>query len=64
MKPPTEPSIEEPVMALPRSEKGRLLAMIARDLGDAPRGVASTAGVSGGEPCLVRTGPVWVLERA
>ncbi len=48
-----------------RAEKARLLQMVARDLGDAYPGIESTPGVSGGEPCIVRTRiPVWVLEQA
>ncbi len=38
---------------------------VARDLGEAYPGIESTPGVSGGEPCIVRTRiPVWVLVRA
>jgi uncharacterized protein (DUF433 family) len=36
-----------------------------RDLGDAFPGIESVPGVSGGEPCIVRTRiPVWVLVQA
>ncbi len=42
-----------------------MLQWIARDVGDAFPGIESTPGVSGGEPCIVRTRiPVWVLVRA
>jgi len=38
---------------------------VARDLGDVFPGIESNPGVSGGEPCIVRTRiPVWVLVRA
>ena len=42
-----------------------MLQWVARDLGEAYPGIESTPGVSGGEPCIVRTRiPVWVLVRA
>ena len=48
-----------------RAEKAQLLQAVARDLGDAYPGIESTPGISGGEPCIVRTRiPVWVLEQA
>jgi uncharacterized protein (DUF433 family)/predicted nuclease of predicted toxin-antitoxin system len=48
-----------------RGEKAQLLQRVARDLGDAFPGVDIVGGVSGGEPCIVRTRiPVWVLEQA
>ena len=48
-----------------RAEKAQLLQSVVRDLGDAFPGIESTAGVAGGEPCIVRTrSPVWVLEQA
>ena len=48
-----------------RAEKAQLLQAVVRDLGEAFPGVESTAGVCGGEPCIVRTRvPVWVLEQA
>ncbi|MCC7208477.1 MAG: DUF433 domain-containing protein [Anaerolineae bacterium] len=57
--------IEQALSELTRSEKAQLLQWIARDLGDAFPGIESTPGVSGGEPCIVRTRiPVWVLVRA
>ncbi len=44
------------------AEKAQLLQCIARELGDSFPGIESTAGVCGGEPCIVRTRiPVWVL---
>lgn len=46
-------------------EKAQVLQIVARDLGDAFPGIEATPGVSGGEPCIVRTRiPVWVLEQA
>src|SRR5882762_10453976 len=48
-----------------RAEKAQLLQSLVRDLGDAFPGIESRPGVSGGEPCVVRTRiPVWVLEQA
>jgi uncharacterized protein (DUF433 family) len=48
-----------------RGEKAQLLQWVARDLGDAFPGIEGTPGVSGGEPCIVRTRiPVWVLVQA
>jgi uncharacterized protein (DUF433 family) len=39
--------------------------MVARDLEDAFSGIESIPGVSGGEPCIVRTRiPIWVLVQA
>lgn len=50
---------------LTRAEKAQVLQWIVRDLGDAFPGVESIPGVSGGEPCIVRTRiPVWVLVQA
>ncbi len=47
------------------AEKAQVLQWIARDLGGALPGIESTPGVSGGEPCIVRTRiPVWVLVQA
>lgn len=48
-----------------RAEKAQLLQWVVHDLGDAFPGIESTTGVSGGEPCIVRTRiPVWVLVQA
>ena len=56
---------EEALSKLTRAEKAQILQWIVRDLGDAFPGIESTAGVSGGEPCIVRTRiPVWVLVQA
>jgi uncharacterized protein (DUF433 family) len=56
---------EEALSKLTRAEKAQVLQWVVRDLGDAFPGVESTAGVSGGEPCIVRTRiPVWVLVQA
>lgn len=50
---------------LTRAEKAQVLQWVARDLGEAYPGIEITPGVSGGEPCIVRTRiPVWVLVRA
>lgn len=57
--------IERLLGAMTRGEKARLLQAVVRDLGDAYPGIEATPGVSGGEPCIVRTRiPVWVLEQA
>jgi len=43
-------------------EKAQVLQWAARDLGQSFPGIESTPGVSGGEPCIVRTRiPVWIL---
>lgn len=56
---------EKILASLSRAEKAQVLQWVARDLGDAFPGVESTPGVSGGEPCIVRTRiPVWLLVRA
>ena len=56
---------EELLSRMTRAEKAQLLQAVVRDLGDAYPGIESTPGVSGGEPCIVRTRiPVWVLEQA
>jgi uncharacterized protein (DUF433 family) len=50
---------------LTRAEKAQLLQWAARDIAQAFPGIESTPGVSGGEPCIVRTRiPIWVLEQA
>lgn len=48
-----------------RAEKAQVLQWIVQDLGDAFPSITSTPGLSGGEPCIVRTRiPVWVLVQA
>lgn len=57
--------METALATLTRGEKAHLLQTLARDLGDAFPGIDSTPGVSGGEPCIVRTRiPVWTLVQA
>lgn len=57
--------IEKLLAAMTRGEKAQLLQRLVQDLGDAFPGIATTPGVCGGEPCIVRTRiPVWVLEQA
>jgi uncharacterized protein (DUF433 family) len=57
--------VEKLLAGMTRAEKAQLLQWVVRDLGDAFPGIASTLGVSGGEPCIVRTRiPVWGLEQA
>jgi len=56
---------ERLLAAMTRAEKAQLLQAVVRDLGDAFPGIESILGVSGGEPCIVRTRiPVWLLEQA
>jgi uncharacterized protein (DUF433 family) len=57
--------MESALLTLTRGEKAHLLQTLARDLGDAFPGIDSTPGISGGEPCIVRTRiPVWTLVQA
>ncbi len=57
--------VKELLSGLTRAEKAELLQWVVRELGDAFPGIESTPGVSGGEPCIVRTRiPVWLLEQA
>ena len=57
--------IEQTVLSLTPGEKAQLLQWVARDLGGAFPGIDVIPGVSGGEPCIVRTRiPVWVLVRS
>lgn len=56
---------EELLSRMTRAEKAELLQLLVQDLGDAFPGIESLPGVSGGEPCIVRTRiPVWVLVQA
>jgi len=55
--------LEKQIAALTRAEQAELAQRLVQALGDAFPGIESTAGVCGGEPCIVRTRiPVWVLE--
>jgi len=57
--------IEEMLPSMTPAEKAQVLQWVARDLGDAFPGVDAIPGVSGSEPCIVRTRiPVWVLVQA
>lgn len=57
--------VEALLARLSRAEKAQLLQRVVRDLGDAFPGIESEPGVSGGEPCIVRTRiPVWTLIQA
>jgi len=57
--------IEEMLPSMTPAEKAQVLRWVARDLGDSFPGIDSIPGVSGGEPCIVRTRiPVWVLVQA
>jgi uncharacterized protein (DUF433 family) len=56
---------EDLLSRMTRAEKAELLQLVVQDLGDAFPGIESIPGVSGGEPCIVRTRiPVWVLVQA
>ncbi len=56
---------EKLLSQMSRAEKAQILQWVVRDLGDAFPGIESIPGVSGGEPCIVRTRiPVWLLVRA
>jgi uncharacterized protein (DUF433 family) len=56
---------EKLLAKMSRAEKAQVLQWVVRDLGDAFPGIESVPGVSGGEPCIVRTRiPVWVLVQA
>lgn len=56
---------EKLLSKMTRAEKAQVLQWVVRDLGDAFPGIESVPGVSGGEPCVVRTRiPVWVLVQA
>ena len=57
--------IERLLSEITRAEKAQVLQWIARDLGDAFPGIDTIPGVSGGEPCIVRTRiPIWLLVQA
>ena len=57
--------IEKLLSHMTQAEKAQVLQWVVRDLGDAFPGIESLPGVSGGEPCIVRTRiPVWVLVRS
>jgi uncharacterized protein (DUF433 family) len=56
---------EKLIATMTRAEKAKVLQWVVDDLSDMVPGIESTAGVSGGEPRIVRTRiPVWVLEQA
>ncbi len=56
-------SLEPQISRLSRAEKAQLLQRLAQEVGNAWAGIEKTAGVSGGEACVVRTRiPVWTLE--
>jgi len=56
---------EQLISEMTPGEKAQVLQWVARDLGGAFPGIDATPGVSGGEPCIMRTRiPVWVLVRA
>src|SRR6476620_4480445 len=56
--------IEREIATLSRGEKAELAQTLVAELAESFPGVESIPGVSGGEPCIVRTRiPVWVLEQ-
>ena len=56
--------VERLLSEMTKSEKAQLLQWVVRDLGEAFPGIETDPGVSGGEPCIVRTRiPIWVLEQ-
>ncbi len=56
-------AIEPQVSQLSRAEKAELLQRLAQEVGNTWAGIEKTAGVVGGEACIVRTRiPVWSLE--
>ena len=61
-------TVEEVQALLPSmapAEKAEILQWLVRDIGGVFPGIEQTTGVSGGEPCIVRTRiPVWVLVQA
>jgi len=57
--------IERLLSEMSQAEKAQVLQWVVRDLGAAFPGIEATPGVSGGEPCIVRTRiPVWVLVQS
>lgn len=58
--------IERMLAQMTSAEKAQVLQWVVRDLGgSAFAGIESVPGVSGGEPCIVRTRiPVWVLVQS
>jgi len=55
--------IEPHIARLTRAEKAELLQRLAQEIANVWPGIENTAGVSGGEACIVRTRiPVWTLE--
>ena len=56
---------EKLLSQMSRAEKAQILQWVVRDLGDAFPGIENIPGVSGGEPCIIRTRiPVWLLVQA
>lgn len=57
--------IRESVAALAPAEKAVLFQTVASEITQVFAGIEGTPGVSGGDPCIVRTRiPVWVLEQS
>ncbi len=55
--------IEPQLSRMSRAEKAELLQRLAREVANVWPGIEKTAGVSGGEACIVRTRiPVWTLD--
>ncbi len=57
--------VERLLSKMTPAEKAQVLQWVVRDLGPAFPGIETVPGVSGGEPCIVRTRiPVWVLVQS
>lgn len=55
--------VEDYLAKLTAAERAEVLAGILQRWGIAHPGVTTTPGISGGDPCIVRTRiPVWLLE--
>lgn len=56
--------VEKLLADMTPAEKAQVLQSVVRELGDAFPGIESTAGVCGGDPCIVRTRiPIRTLEK-
>jgi uncharacterized protein (DUF433 family) len=55
--------LEREILALPSTDKARILQTLVADLTNQWPGIEKTPGVVGGDACIVRTRiPVWGLE--
>lgn len=59
----TRAEFDAELAKLSKAEKVEVIRRLSIEVADAWPGIESTAGVAGGDPCIVRTRiPVWVLE--